>query len=157
VAEVVPSGAAMGAALAAGVGPSGAVPVAEVAPAPSGAALGAASTVGVGPSRVAMEAASAAGVGPLGVATGAGASGRGHALGGGTGGRVRALGGGHGGGADNRGHAVEGSEVRGEEQLGWIRGEELVRGCFSSDPIAYGEEKRFKGILVSLDDKNDLE
>jgi hypothetical protein len=35
--------------------------------------------------------------------------------------------------------------------------QELIRGCFGSDPIAYGEEKRFSGILVSLDGKNDLE
>jgi hypothetical protein len=34
---------------------------------------------------------------------------------------------------------------------------ELIHGCFGSDPIAYGEEKRFKGISVSLDGKNDLE
>jgi hypothetical protein len=35
--------------------------------------------------------------------------------------------------------------------------QELVRGCFGSYPIAYGEEKKFKDILVSLDGKNDLE
>jgi hypothetical protein len=35
--------------------------------------------------------------------------------------------------------------------------QEFVHGCFGSDPIAYGEEKRFKDILVSLDDKNNLE
>jgi hypothetical protein len=38
-----------------------------------------------------------------------------------------------------------------------LAAQELVRDCFGSDPIAYGEEKRFKDILVSLDDKNNLE
>jgi hypothetical protein len=38
-----------------------------------------------------------------------------------------------------------------------LAAQELVRGCFGSDPIAYGEEKRFKGILVSLNGKNNLE
>jgi hypothetical protein len=73
-----------------------------------------------------------------------------------------------------RGHAVKGSGVRGEEQLGWIHGEDdlgrihggvgahplspvVKRSCFGSYPIAYGEEKRLKGILVSLGGKNDLE
>jgi hypothetical protein len=68
-----------------------AAPVAEVGPVPSGVAMGAVPAAGVGPSGAATGAGPTAEVTPSWV--------------------VPAAGGGHGGRADNRGHAVEGSEV----------------------------------------------
>jgi hypothetical protein len=55
--------------------------------------------------------------------------------------------------------------VRGEDDLRRIHGgvgacpllPVVKRNSFGSDPIAYGEEKRLKGIFVSLCGKNDLE
>jgi hypothetical protein len=55
--------------------------------------------------------------------------------------------------------------VCGEDDLGRIHGgvgarpllPVVKRSSFGSDPIAYGEEKRLKGIFVSLGGKNDLE
>jgi hypothetical protein len=144
-------------------------------PVPCGVAMGAAPAAEVAPSGR-LWGRRRPGSNPQGRPRG-GASGRGRTRGGhgsGTGGQGRALGGGHGGGAGNRGRVVEGSGVRGEEQLRWIRGEDdlerihggagahplslvVKRSCFGSDPIAYGEEKRLKGILVGSGGKIDLE
>jgi hypothetical protein len=112
----------------------GAMPVVGVGP--SGAATGVGPAAEVTPSRVA----SASVVGPSGAGPTTGVA------------PSRA--------ARSVGKSSSGGSV-GKTTLGGsmvaLAAQELVRDCFGSDPIAYGEEKMFNGILVSLDSKNNLE